>query len=256
MAIPGAVTDLSRIHARDVTYESEGVSIEAYLAMPSTPGPSPGLVVIHEAFGLVEHIRDLARRWAQRGYIALAPNLYSALGSPDSTDFATVAPKMFALRDADVVRYVEDGAAYIRRKASSNGKVGCIGFCSGGRHTLLVACSSTEVDAAVDCWGGFILRATPDQDTTPARPARIIDLAETLHCPLFMVVGEEDSNPSPADAEAVADRMKAAGKPVELKVYHGAGHAFLADYRPTYREAAAFVLWDDANRFLDRHLRA
>src|SRR6266403_1746846 len=87
-------------------------------------------------------------------------------------------------------------AAYLRGLSGATGKVGAIGFCSGGRHTLLFACSSNKVDAAVDCWGGFIQRATPDAETTPARPTPIFNLVDRLSCPLFAVFGEEDQNPS------------------------------------------------------------
>lgn len=253
MAIPGAVTDPDQLLSSDIHYDSQGTQIKAYLAMPRTPGPHPGLIVIHEAMGLNDHIKDLTRRFAQRGYIALAPQLYSRIGEP--AEGGQVMEKMFSLRDADAVKDLEAAAARIRQEAGSNGRVGCIGFCSGGRHTLLFATSSTAVDAAVDCWGGFIRRASPDAETTPARPTPVMDLAPNLHCPLFIVIGEEDKNPSPEDGEELARRLRQAGKPFEFKVYEDAGHAFLADYRPSYREAAAFRLWEDANAFLDQHLR-
>ncbi len=167
----------------------------------------------------------------------------------------SVFPKMFGLPDAQAVQDLEASAAYLRGLAGATAKIGAIGFCSGGRQTLLFACSSDKVDAAVDCWGGFIHRATPDAETTPARPTPILDLVGRLHCPLFAVFGEEDQNPALAQAEELRSRSQNAGKAVTIKVYKNAGHAFLADYRPSYREGPAFELWSDAVAFLDRHLK-
>jgi carboxymethylenebutenolidase len=253
--IPGAVTDASRVRGEDVRIESGGDTIQGYLARPSAPGSHPGIVVIHEAFGLVEHIRDLARRLANIGYNALAPDLYTRSGSPDPNDMAAVFPVMFGKSDAEAVQDVEGAAAHLRGLSGATAKVGVIGFCSGGRQTLLVACSSDKLDAAVDCWGGFIHRATPDAGTTPSRPKPVLDLVAQLHCPLFAVFGEEDQNPTVAQSEELQKRARAAGKDVTVKVYKNAGHAFLADYRPSYREGPAAELWRDAVAFFDKQLR-
>jgi carboxymethylenebutenolidase len=165
-------------------------------------------------------------------------------------------PVMFGKRDAEAVQDLEAAAAHLRTLPGATGKIGAIGFCSGGRQTLLFACSSSKVDAAVDCWGGFIHRATPDAETTPARPAPILDLVGKLGCPLFAVFGEEDQNPSVAQSEELKKRAQAAGKDVTTKVYKNAGHAFLADYRPSYREGPAAELWVDAVAFFDKHLKS
>jgi carboxymethylenebutenolidase len=255
--IPGAVTDPSRVRVENIELKSSGDTITGYLARPSQSGNNPGIVVIHEAFGLVEHIRDIARRFANIGYNALAPDLYARAGGPsDPNDMASVMPVMFGKRDAEAVQDLEAAAAHLRALPSATGKIGAIGFCSGGRQTLLFACSSNKVDAAVDCWGGFIHRATPDAETTPARPTPILDLVGKLACPLFGVFGEEDQNPSVAQSEELRKRGQAASKDVTIKVYKNAGHAFLADYRPSYREGPATELWRDAVAFFDKHLKA
>ncbi len=253
--IPGAVTDPSRVRGEEVRIESGGDAINGYLARPSQAGRCPGIVVIHEAFGLVEHIRDIARRFANIGYNAVAPDLYTRSGSPDPSDMAAVLPVMFGKSDAEAVQDLEAAAAYLRGLSGATQKVGVIGFCSGGRQTLLVACSSDRMDAAVDCWGGFIDRATPDAETTPSRPAPVLDLVGRLSCPLFGVFGEEDANPSVAISEELQKRAQAAGKDVTVKVYKNAGHAFLADYRPSYREGPAAELWRDAVAFFEKHLK-
>src|SRR5271169_4645842 len=194
--IPGAVTDPSRVRGEAIELKSGGDTIRGYLARPSQPSRNPGIVVIHEAFGLVEHIRDIARRFANIGYNALAPDLYTRAGGPSNPgDIATVMPVMFAKSDAEAVQDLDAAAAHLRALPSATAKIGVIGFCSGGRQTLLFACSSAKVNAAVDCWGGFIHRATPDAETTPSRPTPILDLVGNLHCPLFGVFGVEDQNP-------------------------------------------------------------
>lgn len=256
MAVPGAVTDPDRITGESLIYPSaDGSDVEAYLVRPRDPGPHPGVLVIHEAFGLNDHIRDVANRFAARGYIALAPDLYTRRGRPDPAVAGSVMGIMFGLPDAEAVRDMEAGARRIREDGEANGRVGIVGFCSGGRHSLLMACSSTQVDAAVACWGGFIRTATPDQATTDARPTPVVDLAPSLQCPLWVAIGAEDQNPSPADGAELQEHLAGVQSPVTIKVYQDAGHAFFADYRPTYREQAAFELWSDATGFLDRHLQ-
>ena len=165
-----------------------------------------------------------------------------------------VRAKMFGIADAQLVRDFEAAAAFVRAQPGASGKVGCVGFCVGGRWTLLFACSSDKVNAAIDCWGGFITRATPDAETTPERPTPVIDLAKQLHCPLYLVCGEEDQNPSPADAAELGKRLEHAGKISQVEVFKKAGHAFFADYRPSYREAAAFDLWPKMVAFFREHL--
>ena len=254
--IPGAVTDPSRVRGEEIDFKSGSDTIKGYLAQPSQPGRNPGIVVIHEAFGLVEHIRDLARRFANIGYNALAPDLYTRSGSPDPNNMEAVFPVMFGLPDAQAVGDLDAAAAHLRGLPGATGKIGAIGFCSGGRQTLLFACSSDKVDAAVDCWGGFIHRATPDAETTPARPMPILNMVDRLHCPLFAVFGEEDQNPTVAQSEELRARAQRVGKDVTIKVYENAGHAFLADYRPSYREGPATELWGDVVAFFDKYLKS
>jgi carboxymethylenebutenolidase len=254
--VPGLVTDPSRIKGGVIALPSGGGQIAAYVARPHAAGNYPGIVVIQEAFGLVDHICDLARRFANLGYNAIAPALYWRRGAPKDPDvMEQVFPVMFGLPDSEALQDLEAAADYLRAMPGATGKVGAIGFCSGGRHTLLFAGSSSKVDAAVDCWGGFINRATPDAETTAARPKPPLDMVPQLHCPLFGVFGEEDQNP-PVGLEAeLKKRGEAAHKNVTTKIYRGAGHAFLADYRPSYREAAAHELWNDATQFFARHLK-
>lgn len=161
---------------------------------------------------------------------------------------------MFALPDAQTVRDLEAAAAYLRALPGASGKVGCIGFCSGGRQTLLAACSSSSFDAAADCWGGYITRANEEALTTPNRPVPVIDLVPKLACPLYVAIGEKDTNPSPEVGRELEQALKRAGKAFDMKVFPNAGHAFLADYRKSYNEEQAFALWRDVTAFFGKHL--
>jgi carboxymethylenebutenolidase len=254
-AVPGQVEDRARLVEEDVAFPGHGGdAVAGYLARPRDEGRRPGLIVVHEAFGLNEHIRDVARRFANLGYHALAPDLHTREGTPPEDDLEAVVAAMRAQPDARVVADLEGAVAFLRGLPAASARVGAIGFCSGGRQTLLLACSTETLDAAVDCWGGSILSATPDAETTPERPVPVIALADRLGCPALLVAGAEDANPSPADVRAFADAARTAGREAEVDVYDDAGHAFFADYRPTYRPEAAARLWPHVLAFLDAHL--
>lgn len=254
MALAGQVTNPQLLEGRDLTFQSDGTAINAYLARPREPGSYPGIIVIHEAWGVLEHIRDVTRRLANLGYIALAPDLYTRVGAPkpeDSMDI--VRSRMLALADAQLVRDLDQAAGLLAAQPGISGKIGCVGFCMGGRTTLLYACSGNRLNAAIDCWGGAVTAdAAP---VTPQRPVPIIDLVPRLSCPLYVVAGEEDTNPSPAQIEMLRQRLQQAGKTFTVDIFKDAGHAFFADYRPSYREQAAFELWPKMASFFDRHLK-
>jgi carboxymethylenebutenolidase len=256
--VPGALTDPARVRGEAIVFAGAGrTNVNGYLALPAKAGPHPGIVVIHEAGGLGEHIRDVANRFANLGYAALAVDLYTREGGPPAKDdVKAVMSRLFAMSDATVLGDLEGAADVLRGREDSTGKVGCIGFCMGGRYTLLFACASDRLDAAVDCWGGFIDRAEPDERATPARPTPPLELARQLKCPLLAAVGAEDQNPSPALGEELRERARESGQEVSVDVYEGAGHAFFADYRPTYRADPAAKLWARVVPFLARHLDA
>jgi carboxymethylenebutenolidase len=279
--VPGAVTDPASVVGEDLTFAgADGTQINGYLARPADSDPAhpgnsnpadsnpvdsdpanskparPGMIVIHEAMGLNDHIRDISNRFAQLGYVALGVDLYTREGGPPPHgDLQAMMARLFAMSDATVLGDLEGAADFLGAREDVTNKIGCIGFCMGGRFTLLFACSSDRLSAAVDCWGGFIDKATPDQPATPERPTPPLELAGKLHCPLLAAVGAEDQNPSPELAKQLRERAAASGQEVKVDVYEDAGHAFFADYRPNYRPAAAAKLWEQIVPFLAAHLQ-
>lgn len=259
--VPGAITDPSGVLAEDIVFPGAGGdSIGGYLAVPAQPAGEhgrPGIVVIHHAGGLDAHVRDVTNRIANLGYVALAPDLFTREGGPPPMDnLEAMMARLFAMSDETVLGDLEGAADLLRTREDCDGKVGCIGFCMGGRYTLLLACASNRLDAAVDCWGGFIDTATLEDRSTPERPTPPLELADGLSCPLMAAIGAEDHNPSPEVGERLRERAAASGQPVTVDVYQGAGHAFFADYRPSYRPEPAARLWEQIVPFLDRHLKA
>jgi carboxymethylenebutenolidase len=262
--VPGAVGDPTRISAESLTFPGAGgTAVNGYLARPADAASHPGMVVIHEAGGLNGHIRDVCNRLANTGYVALGVDLYTREGGPpDTGDVQALMGRLFSMSDAIALGDLEGAADHLRGLDGVTGRIGCIGFCMGGRFTLLCACASDRLNAAVDCWGGFIDRAEPELRASEQRPTPPLELvAGGLECPLLAAVGAEDQNPSPelgARLREEAERSPAAqaGQEIKVDVYDGAGHAFFADYRPTYRPEPAAKLWAEIVPFLARHLQA
>lgn len=261
--VPGALTDPTRVSGEELTFPgADGTQVNGYLARPADAASHPGIVVIHEAGGLNEHIHDVVNRFANIGYVALGVDLYTREGGPPpSGDMQAIMQRLFAMSDELVLGDLVGAADHLRSLDGVTGRIGCIGFCMGGRYTLLFACASDRLNAAIDCWGGFIDKATPDEHTTAERPKPPLELAEQLSCPLLAAVGAEDQNPSPEIAErlreaAARSPIAQSGQEIKVDVYDGASHAFFADYRPTYRPKPAAELWAEIVPFLQRHLQA
>lgn len=229
-----------------------GDVLEGYLARPFGPGPYPGVIVIHEIFGLVTHTKEMARKFAAAGYIAVAPNLYHREGPGDPEEILAAVRAQGGVADARVLADLEGAAALIRSLPTSNGKVGAIGHCSGGRQTLLFACNSKNLDAAVDCYGGRVIT----EELTPSQPKAVIDMVADLACPLLGLFGESDANPSPEHVARLEAELSKHGKEYQFKSYPvDSGHGFFADYRPSYRQESAVDGWQRIFDFYARYLK-
>jgi carboxymethylenebutenolidase len=231
-----------------------GDLIEAYYARPLAAGPFGSVVVIHHMPGYDPQTKEIARTFAVNGYNAICPNLYTreAPGaSPD--DAAAAARAQGGVPDERLVGDVGGAATFLRSLENSNGKVGTIGYCSGGRQSFLSAVS-LPLDAAVDCYGAFVVGNPPEG--SPLKVGPIVDQTPNLSCPLLGLFGAEDSHPSPEQVGELEQALKAAGKTYEFHSYEGAGHAFFAVNRPSYRVEAANDGWQRIWDFYGQYLSA
>jgi len=229
-----------------------GTEINAYIARPDGAGPYPGVVLMHHVPGWDEFYREFARRFAEHGYIAIVPNLFEAYGHGTPSEVGALARADGYPSDDAVVADAQASLNWIKAHASSNGKVGVIGSCSGGRHAVLVASRAEGVGAAVDLWGGGVV-AAPDQ-LNAKRPVAPIDLTAQLSCPLLGLFGNDDQSPSPAQVDQHEEALKAAGKTYMFHRYDGAGHGFMYHHAPAYRPQAAMDAWEKIDAFFMEHL--
>jgi carboxymethylenebutenolidase len=226
--------------------------IEAYLARPDVSRPRGGVVVIHHMPGDDRATKEITRRFAEMGYDAICPNLHwrDAPGAaPD--DAAAASRANCGVPDSRLVGDVAGAAAFLRSLPTSNGRVGVIGYCSGGRQSVLAACH-LELDAVVDCYGAFVTGEPPAG--YPIRVANLVDQLPGLRAPLLGLFGEQDANPSPERVAELKQILTANGKEFTLHSYPEAGHGFFAVDRVSYRVAAANDGWERIAAFYAEHL--
>jgi carboxymethylenebutenolidase len=228
----------ARLRAEDVTYPGSTGTVKGYLARPAGSATAPGVVVIHENRGLQPHIRDVARRAALAGYVALAPDLMSAVGGTPATEdeartaFARVeAPVALA----DALKSID----YLRSRPDATGKVGVVGFCWGGGMVGRIATAGADVQAGTVFYG-----VAPPLEQVPAIKGALL---------LHYAGVDERVNATVPPFEAA---LKAAGKPYTLHMYDGVQHAFHNDTAGArYDAAAARLAWSRTIEFFDRTLR-
>jgi carboxymethylenebutenolidase len=226
--------------------------VEAYLARPEGDGARGGMVVIHHMPGYDRGSKEIVRRFAELGYDAIMPNLYWRVApgaAPD--DAAATARAQGGVPDEQLVGDVAGAASYLRSLPTSNGKVGVIGYCSGGRQSVLAACN-VDLDAAIDCYGAFVTGTPPEG--FPLKVTNLVDQLPNLRAPLLGLFGNEDQYPTPAHVDELEEILTRAGKPYEFHRYDGAGHAFFSVDRPAYRPEAAVDGWERIEDFLKIHL--
>jgi len=226
---------------------------EAYYARPARAGKFPGVVVIHHIPGWCEWTTEVVRKLAHHGYAAISPNLYfrDGPGSPD--DVGARVRAAGGVADAQVVGDAAGAMAYLRAQPNSNGKVGVIGFCSGGRHAYLIACSVPGVDALVDCWGGNVVVDDPKL-LNAKRPVAPIDLTVKMTCPILGLFGNDDQNPNRDAVNRTEELLKKLGKNHEFHRYDGAGHAFFNTMRVSHRPEQALDGWNKVFAFFKKYL--
>jgi carboxymethylenebutenolidase len=226
--------DDTDVEGEDVTFDGPASDMLGYLARPAASGSRPGIIVIHEIFGLTDHIRDVTRRLAKAGYLALAVDLASREGGTDEADDAMGA--ITGGTDEERVADLRAGVAYLEEQDDFNGHLGVVGFCFGGGMTLALAAAEPKVEAAVPYYG-----PTPD----PASRMSATEAAILAH------YGETDERVN-AGIEPLEEALE--GKTFEKHVHEGAGHAFNNDTGDNYNEEAAVTAWNETLAWFGDHL--
>ncbi len=231
-----------------------GDEIDAYLARPLGAGPYPGVVLIHHMPGWDEWCKEAVRKLAFHGYVCISPNLHHRVGPGSLDDVVARVRSQGGTPDAQFLGDFEGAMAHLRSLPYHSGKIGCIGFCSGGRQSYIAACKARGLDAAVDCWGGRVVMKP--EDLNPRQPVSPIDMTQAMSCPLLGIFGNEDRSPSPEEVNQTEETLKRLGKNYEFHRYDGAGHGFFAVDRPNYRVEQAVDGWKKVFAFYDKYLSA
>jgi carboxymethylenebutenolidase len=243
-------TDTNGLEAGEVKIPTPDGQIPAYRAMPAEGGPFPVILVVQEIFGVHEHIKDLTRRLAKRGYLAIAPDLYTRQGDVSNIkEIPEIISKVVSkVPDAQVLSDLDATVAWV--KASGKGdtnRLGATGFCWGGRIVWLYAAHNPNLKAGV-AWYGRIV-SPPD----PLHPKNPIDLAGSLKAPVLGLYGGADTGIPVETVERMRTALKDANKTAEIIVYPDTPHGFNADYRPTYRKDKAEDGWQRMLDWFKKH---
>lgn len=231
-----------------------GDPIEAYTARPNDNEKRPGVVVIHHLPGWDAWTREVVRKFADNGFAAISPNLFTRWLPGTEDELRKKAFTTWGPPDPQVMGDLAASARYLKEQPNSNGKAGCIGFCSGGRQAYLAASQVDELDAAVDCWGGAVV---PDERFSlgPDRPVSPFDATKDIHMPLLGIFGNDDQFPPPAEVDKTEEELKKHGKEYEFHRYDGAAHGFWANFTEGYRPVQTQDSFAKVLAFYDKWLK-
>ena len=236
----GAVTT-SGVSTSLVQFPSDAFTIRAFLAKPARAIQAPGVVIIHEWWGLNEHIKDIAQRFAREGYVSLAPDFYSRLGSTVTADPGEAAKLMESLSSQAALRDLNAATKYLKTQSVVDPlRIGAVGFCMGGTLALTMATHNSDIKAAVPFYG----KVPP------------IETLNYLLCPVLYHYGAKDGWVTKQEVDRLKEGLQKFGKPGEVCVYPEAGHAFFNDTRSdAYAERDAKEAWARTLKFFAAHLR-
>jgi carboxymethylenebutenolidase len=254
-AVAGEIikTPADGLSVADGMVDSAGFRVPIYEARPAGSGKYPAVIVIPEIWGMHEYIKDVVRRFATRGFLAVTFEPYARTGGVLHIEDREALMKVVnAIPDAQVMADLNAILAYVKKlPAARNDRVGVTGFCRGGLYTLLFAAHSADVKAAV-AWYGQI---KPPKNAG-VRTLGPLDVAAQIKAPVLGLYGEADQGIPAADVKEMEAALKAAGKTAEFILYPDAPHAFHADYRPSYREDPAKDAWARCLAWFKEHLKA
>ncbi len=214
----------------------------AYRAMPDKKGKKfPVVLVIHEIFGVHEHIQDLCRRFAKQGYLAIAPYLYAREGDVTKVEREKIMEIVGKVPDSQVMSDLDATVAWAKKNGGNTKKLSITGFCWGGRIVWLYAAHNKDVDAGAAWYGRLVANANAKKnDLQPKMP---IDVVKDLKVPVLGLYGGLDTGIPLDTVQRMQDELKKGKSKSEIVVYPNAQHGFNADYRPSYNKEAATDAW-------------
>jgi carboxymethylenebutenolidase len=224
------------------------MAVHLHYPEQTTDRKVPAIIVLQEAFGVNANIRSISEKFARDGYLAVAPELFHRIGSGIEIPYSDIPQMMKALGSLLTEELTEDMQVihqFLKNMPSIHvGTIGAIGFCMGGYTSLLGACKS-RLDYAISCYGGGLSHARPGIGFTP-----IIDDFHEIHCPVFLLFGEKDQSIPLEQVDLIRGQLKRDQVEYEIKVYRGAGHAFLREGEAAYLPEAAHEAWKDIHGWL------
>ena len=232
-------TDTVGLEAGEVQIPVGESKIPGYRAMPAAGGPFPIVLVVQEIFGVHEHIKDVCRRFAKLGYMAIATEMYARQGDVSKLkDFADILKIVSKVPDSQVMSDLDATVAWAKGSGKGDtSRLGITGFCWGGRVVWLYAAHNPELKAGVAWYGRLV--GQPDE----LHPKHPIDVVDSIKAPILGLYGAADTGIPVATVDRMRAALKAANKTAELIVYPDTPHAFHADYRPSYHKEAAQDGW-------------
>ncbi|MGH8379158.1 MAG: dienelactone hydrolase family protein [Gammaproteobacteria bacterium] len=236
----------------DSTNTQLSSTLSGYTVHPKGKDPSPGVVVMMEAYGITGHIRGVCERLAKAGFMAAAPDIFHGEVLPYS-DMNQAMAKIRTLRDDQVLQEIGETLDWLSTQKNVNkDQLGIIGFCMGGRYAFLANCRYPDkLKAAVGFYGGGI---APEGSTDRFGRTPPIVEAEKMQAPVYLGYGADDQGIPPAEHARITEKLSALKKRYTLAVYPGAGHAFLCEERTNYAPAAAELAWQECIAFLHSNL--
>ncbi|WGV28570.1 dienelactone hydrolase family protein [Halotia branconii] len=242
-------TDEKGLVAGAVKIPVKDGEIPAYRAMPAKGKNFPTILVIHEIFGVHEHMQDVCRRFAKLGYLAIAPELFVRQGDVSKlSSIDEIRPVVAKVPDTQVMSDLDATVDWAMKSSKGNtNKLGITGFCWGGRITWLYAAHNPKVNAGVAWYGRLV---GDDTELTPKHP---VDIAANLKVPILGLYGGKDTGIPLDTVEQMREALKSSNSKSKIIVYPNASHAFFADYRPSYREEAAKDGWQRLKAWFNQH---
>ncbi|HEV7603029.1 MAG TPA: dienelactone hydrolase family protein [Bradyrhizobium sp.] len=242
-------TDTNGLTAGDIRIKVADGEMPGYFARPDGVANPPVVLVAMEIFGLHEYIKDVTRRLAKLGALAVAPDYYfrNGVDLTKITEIPQLMPLVNSKPDSELLSDLDGTVAWAKSQGGDSGRLGIVGFCRGGRTVWEYAAHSSALKAGVAFYGSLV------DPANPAWPKSPMQLVPEMKAPVLGLYGEADAGIPVAQVEAMKAALAAANKPAEFKIYPGAPHGFHADYRPSYRKDAADDAWNQMQAWFRKY---